>query len=72
MGRWGIVLASIAIPVDMWYGTEDVGHSPDQGAELTARIPGAVRPLIPGIRGVAPWTHGHRIVQAPLDHMRRG
>jgi pimeloyl-ACP methyl ester carboxylesterase len=71
MGRWDVDLASIAVPVDVWYGTEDVGHSPDQGAGLTARIPGAVRHLVPGIGGAVLWTHGHRIVRALLGRSGR-
>ncbi|MEZ3181761.1 alpha/beta hydrolase [Streptomyces pimonensis] len=70
MGRWGLDLASIAVPVDVWYGVEDLGHSPDQGARLTSRIPSAVRHLVPGIGGAVLWTHSHRIVRVLLDHVR--
>ncbi|MFD7701708.1 alpha/beta fold hydrolase [Streptomyces caelestis] len=68
MGRWGIDLASITVPVDVWYGAEDLGHSPDQGAWLTSRIPSAVRHLVPGTGGAVLWTHGHRIVRVLLEH----
>ncbi|MEU9351503.1 alpha/beta hydrolase [Streptomyces griseoloalbus] len=67
MRPWGIDLASITVPVDVWYGTEDVSHSPDQGAGLTSRIPGAVRHLIPGIGGALLWTCGKRIVRVLLE-----
>ncbi|KAF3469267.1 alpha/beta hydrolase [Streptomyces sp. Tu 3180] len=71
MGRWGIDLASIAVPVDVWYGAEDLSHSPDQGVGLTSRIPGAVRHLVPGVGGSVLWTHSHRIVRALLEHVER-
>jgi pimeloyl-ACP methyl ester carboxylesterase len=49
MSRWPIPLPNIGIPVDVWYGEEDVSHSPDNGATLTGRIPGAHRHVVPGI-----------------------
>ncbi|MEU5980490.1 alpha/beta fold hydrolase [Streptomyces sp. NPDC047315] len=70
MGRWGIDLASIRVPVDVWYGTEDRSHSPDQGALLTSRIPAAVRHLVPDAGGAVLWTHAHRILVTLLGHVR--
>jgi pimeloyl-ACP methyl ester carboxylesterase len=62
MSRWPIPLAHIEIPVDVWYGAEDVSHSPDNGATLTGRIPGAHRHVVPGTGGALLWTHAHPIL----------
>ncbi|MGW2219629.1 alpha/beta fold hydrolase [Nonomuraea sp. NPDC001684] len=67
MGRWGVDLSSITAPVDVWYGEHDATHSPDLGEGLTARIPGAVRHVVPGAGGALLWTHPHRILRALLD-----
>ncbi|MFI6175134.1 alpha/beta fold hydrolase [Nonomuraea sp. NPDC051191] len=69
MGRWGIDLSSITVPVDVWYGEHDATHSPDQGEGLTARIPGAVRHVVPGVGGALLWTHPHRILRALLERL---
>lgn len=66
MGRWGIALADIAVPVDLWYGEKDTGHSPDQGAGLTTRIPGAVRHLVPEAGGAVLWTHAEQVLSTLL------
>ena len=63
LGRWPFDLASIDVPVDLWYGDQDTGHSPDQGEWLAARIPGAVRHLVPGIGGAVLWTHAEQILR---------
>ncbi|MBO8190579.1 alpha/beta hydrolase [Streptomyces oryzae] len=62
MGRWDIDLAAIGVPVDFWYGDQDFGHSPDQGEGLTARVPGAVRHLLPGVGGALLWTHASSVL----------
>ncbi|MEV7013146.1 alpha/beta hydrolase [Streptosporangium sp. NPDC051022] len=67
MGRWGIDLSSIRVPVDLWYGREDVGHSPDLGAGLAHRIPGAVRHVVPGIGGAVLWTDSGEILRTLLE-----
>ena len=67
MGRWDIALSSIRIPVDLWYGAEDTGHSPDQGAGLALRIPGAVRHVVPGLGGAVVWTHAETVLRTLLD-----
>ncbi len=41
MGRWPFALDDITVPVDIWYGAQDTSHSPDNGALLAARTPGA-------------------------------
>lgn len=68
MGRWGIGLSDIEVPVDLWYGEKDTGHSPDQGAGLTSRIPGAVRHLVPDAGGAVLWTHAEQVLSTLLKH----
>ncbi|GHG99808.1 alpha/beta fold hydrolase [Streptomyces lanatus] len=65
MGRWPFTLDSITVPVDIWYGAEDTTHSPDDGALLAARIPGARRHVVPGIGGALLWAHAEPVL-APL------
>lgn len=65
MGRWPFALDKIRVPVDIWYGEQDTSHSPDNGALLAARVPGAHRHVVPGIGGALLWTHA-RSVLAPL------
>lgn len=67
MGRWPFDLASITVPVDLWYGEEDTSHSPDNGAVLAGRIPGAERHFVPGIGGAVLWTHTEPILRTLLD-----
>ncbi|MGW1653099.1 alpha/beta fold hydrolase [Streptomyces atratus] len=68
MGRWGIALSDIDVPVDLWYGEKDTGHSPDQGAQLASRIPGAVRHLVPDAGGAVLWTHAEQVLSTLLKH----
>ncbi len=62
MSRGPLPLAHIGIPVDVWCGEEDVSHSPDIGATLTGRIPGAHRHVVPGIGDAVLWTHSRPIL----------
>lgn len=66
MGRWSIDLAAIRVPVWLWYGAEDTSHSPDNGAWLASRIPGARRELVDGIGGALLWTHAGPILRKLL------
>lgn len=63
MGRWPFDLGRIAVPVSLWYGELDLGHSPDQGESLASRIPGARRHLVPEAGGAVLWTHAHEILR---------
>ncbi|GAA3191249.1 MULTISPECIES: alpha/beta fold hydrolase [Streptomyces] len=67
MSRWPLDLAAITVPTDIWYGTEDTTHSPDHGARLTARIPGARRHLVPDAGGALLWTHAARILTTTAE-----
>ncbi|KUL38958.1 alpha/beta hydrolase [Streptomyces sp. NRRL F-4489] len=66
MSRWPFALDRIAVPVDLWYGAHDTSHSPDHGAFLTTRIPGARRHLIPEAGGALLWTHTEPILTTLL------
>lgn len=68
MGRWPFDLRTIRVPVDLWYGDQDTSHSPDHGEWLAARIPGAVRHLVPGVGGAVLWTHAEPILRTLLGH----
>lgn len=70
MSRWPLDLASITVPVDIWYGAEDASHSPDLGATLARRIPGANRHVVPGIGGALLWTEAEKILRHLMVHTR--
>ncbi|MFD0904098.1 alpha/beta fold hydrolase [Actinomadura sediminis] len=67
MGRWPFALKDIAVPVDLWYGERDTSHSPDNGAFLADRIPGAHRHVVPEIGGALLWTHARDVLTRLLD-----
>jgi pimeloyl-ACP methyl ester carboxylesterase len=67
MGRWPLALDRIAVPVHLWYGELDTSHSPDNGALLATRIPGAQRHLVPEIGGALLWTHAEPILVSLLE-----
>ena len=67
MGRWPLALNEITVPVDLWYGEQDISHSPDNGALLASRIPGADHRLVPGTGGALLWTHAASILTALLE-----
>ena len=66
---WRFDVATIAVPVDLWYGEHDFRpvHSPDLGASLEQRIPTARRHIVSNGGGSLPWTHGREILVALLD-----
>ncbi|RCG17697.1 alpha/beta hydrolase [Streptomyces reniochalinae] len=66
MGRWPLALERIAVPADIWYGERDTGHSPDNGALLATRVPGAHHRVVPGIGGALLWTHAEPILTSLL------
>ncbi|MFE0377947.1 alpha/beta fold hydrolase [Streptomyces inhibens] len=66
MGRWPFALDEIDVPVDLWYGERDTSHSPDNGALLATRMPGAHRRVVPGTGGALLWTHAEPILTSLL------
>jgi pimeloyl-ACP methyl ester carboxylesterase len=69
MSRWPFELASITIPVDLWYGARDGStvHSPDFGESLARRIPNARRTLVADAGGSLLWTHAAAILSRLLS-----
>ncbi|MFJ4821937.1 alpha/beta fold hydrolase [Streptomyces bacillaris] len=67
MGRWPFDLGAITVPVELWYGERDTGHSPDNGALLASRVPGARRRVVPGAGGALLWTHAEPILTSLLS-----
>lgn len=67
MAPWPVDLSRITCPVVVWFGAQDRVHSPDQGAVLTSRIPGARRTVIPDAGGALLWTHAHLVLDAALS-----
>ncbi len=66
MGRWPFRPSEITVPVDIWYGERDTSHSPDNGAFLAGRIPGAERHLVPDTGGALLWTHAAPVLASLL------
>ncbi|GAA1410963.1 hypothetical protein AUR04nite_03480 [Glutamicibacter uratoxydans] len=55
--RWGLDLGALNITVHLLFGARDQVHSPDHGAVLASRIPGADRQVLPEAGGALLWTH---------------
>ena len=69
---WPFDPRNITVPVELWYGARDASpvHSPDHGASLQARIPGARREVIADAGGALLWTHAHAILAALARQLR--
>ncbi|CAM04422.1 pimeloyl-ACP methyl ester carboxylesterase [Saccharopolyspora erythraea NRRL 2338] len=74
LGRWPFAVEEIAVPVHLCYGEHDTSpvHSPDLGASLAGRIPGATRHLMPDAGGSVLWTHAEAILRELLEAASRG
>ncbi|MFJ6655946.1 alpha/beta fold hydrolase [Streptomyces sp. NPDC091377] len=70
-GRWPFALRAIGVPVRIWYGERDESHSPDHGATLAARMPGARRRVVEGAGGALLWTHTEEILAGLIRDMDR-
>lgn len=66
MSRWPVDLSHMTTPVTVLFGERDRIHSPDLGAMLTARIPGARRRIVPGAGGALLWTRAELVLEAAL------
>jgi pimeloyl-ACP methyl ester carboxylesterase len=66
MRPWELDLAAIGTPVEVLFGAHDAGHSPDHGATLAGRIPGARREVLPDGGGALLWTHADLVLQRAL------
>jgi len=67
MQPWDLPLDDVRCRVDVLFGAQDTGHSPDQAATLTRRIAGARRELFPDAGGALLWTHAPDV----LAHLSR-
>lgn len=64
MDRWQLNLGAVNTPVHLLFGARDQVHSPDHGALLASRIPGATRRVLPEAGGALLWTHSDVVFDA--------
>lgn len=64
MSPWPLDWQAIQVPVLVWSGERDHVHSPDGGALLASRIPGARRRIVPGAGAALLWTHAAEVLAA--------
>lgn len=66
MAPWPFRLEELEVPTRLWYGALDESpvHSPDHGATLERRIPGARRHLVEDGGGALLWTHADEILRS--------
>ncbi len=69
MRRWSFDPAAISVPTDLWYGVLDSSpvHSPNRGATLAGRIPGARQHELADVGGALLWTHAESVLRTLLD-----
>ncbi|MEB4616500.1 alpha/beta fold hydrolase [Leucobacter sp. M11] len=67
MSPWRLPLADLELPVELWFGAADTGHSPDLGETLASRIPGASRRIVSGSGGALLWHRPELILGAALE-----
>lgn len=70
MRPWGLALESIKVPVEVWHGALDRGHSPDLGVALAKRMPAATHHLVPDAGGSLLWAEPKRLLDAALSRVR--
>lgn len=66
MQRWGVDLSEVTCPVDIFFGGQDEGHSPDLGETLATRFPVARRTVMAEAGGALLWTHAELILEQVL------
>ncbi len=59
---WPTHLLSPGVDVHVVFGADDTVHSPDLGATLAARIPGATHSVIAGVGGALLWAHPDLVI----------
>lgn len=67
MRPWNLDLERIHSPVDILFGAEGRTHSPDHGAVLSRRIPGATREVFPDVGGALLWTRADAVFDRALQ-----
>lgn len=63
---WQVDLSAVAVPTTVLVGEHDRGHSPDRARMLTARVPGAVRRVVPGAGGSLLWDRPDLVLDVAL------
>jgi pimeloyl-ACP methyl ester carboxylesterase len=68
LAPWPFRPERIEVPVDVWYGSEDVypSHSPDRGWRLATRLPRGRRLEVPDEGGTLAWTRGREVLRLLL------
>lgn len=61
MRPWHVDFTAISCPVHILFGVHDRAHSPDHGATLATRIPGASREVLDDAGGALLWTHAAHV-----------
>jgi pimeloyl-ACP methyl ester carboxylesterase len=69
--HWGFDLVSIAVPVAIWQGREDLMVPPSHGEWLAAHVPGARPHLLEGVGHVSLVARIGEILQDLAEHRRR-
>ncbi|MFL4901831.1 alpha/beta fold hydrolase [Streptomyces sp. MMS24-I2-30] len=71
LSRWPFDPSTIRVPVDLWYGEQDVNplHSPDLGTFLTQRMPTARRFVVPNAGSALLWTHTETVLRSLLHRI---
>ncbi|MUL60352.1 alpha/beta hydrolase [Mycobacterium sp. CBMA293] len=63
---WPASLLTPGIEVQVLFGSDDTVHSPDLGATLTGRIPGATRTVVDGVGGALLWARADLVISCAL------
>jgi len=68
LGAWPFAPEDVAVPVDVWYGSEDAypSHAPDRGWRLATRLPRGRQLVVPGEGGTLAWTRGREVLRLLL------
>jgi pimeloyl-ACP methyl ester carboxylesterase len=67
---WPSHLMRPGVDVGVLFGSEDRVHSPDLGATLTSRIPGATRAVLPDVGGSLLWARPEVVLDAARSMAR--
>ncbi|MEY2464089.1 MAG: hypothetical protein QOH64_2227 [Acidimicrobiaceae bacterium] len=66
---WRFDLASISVPVVLWYGTKDPIYPPDVGRALAARIPSARLEIVDGATHLVVYTHWMKLLDCVAQQL---
>jgi len=71
MSPWPLDLDGLGLPVSIWFGLDDVSHSPDQGTTLARRIRGSQLHQVAGVGGSLLWRSPELILDDVLGASAR-